>query len=404
MAESSGAYCPFDFTPRAGVSSGPLSGRRFAVKDLIDVAGEVTGGGNPDWRASHTPAVFHAPVVEKLLGAGATLIARTISDELAFSLDGRNEHYGTPVNPAAPERLPGGSSSGSAVAVAGGLVDFALGTDTGGSVRVPASFCGVYGFRPSHDPTALAGVVPFAPSFDTVGWFAREGALLAQVGDVLCDRAAETPVPRRLVHAADAFALADEAVRNATMAATEQIAQALCLPLGEAITLSEDGLLTWCATYQALQGDEIRRALGPWIARVKPRFGSNIAPRFASIENVSPPDVEAAAPRRNDLRARLDAVLAEAIIVLPTAPILAPPRDIPEATLGTLYPRMLALASIASLAGLPQVSLPLAGVEGCPVGLSLIGSRGSDRALLRLAAAIPLPFSHRARPIFSSHR
>jgi hypothetical protein len=164
----------------------------FVAKDLIDVAGQVTGGGNPHWHQRQTPATRSAPVIERLLRAGAALVGKTITDELAFSLEGENAHYGTPINPRAPDRLPGGSSSGSAVAVAAGLADLGLGTDTGGSVRVPASFCGLFGWRPSHGRVPMDGVVPFAPSFDTVGLFAREAGHLRLAAHCLL----ETP-PRR---------------------------------------------------------------------------------------------------------------------------------------------------------------------------------------------------------------
>ena len=148
---------------RDATGAGLLDGLTFALKDLIDVAGCRTGAGNPDWLARQSPAERSATVVEKTLAAGATLVGKTITDELAFSLEGRNVHYGSPINPACPDRMCGGSSSGSGVAVAAGLVDFAIGTDTGGSVRVPASFLGVFGFRPSHGAVSLDGVVPFAP-------------------------------------------------------------------------------------------------------------------------------------------------------------------------------------------------------------------------------------------------
>src|SRR5271170_2192254 len=164
--------------------------------------------------ASHPAASASAPVVDALLAAGARLAGKAVTDELAFSLEGVNAHYGTPVNPACPDRIPGGSSSGSAVAVAAGLVDFALGTDTGGSVRVPASFVGVCGFRPTHDAISLAGVVPFAPSYDTVGWFAGDAAMLSRVGGVLLPNASPRPIHRfRLVR--DAIALADPEVAAA---------------------------------------------------------------------------------------------------------------------------------------------------------------------------------------------
>src|SRR6188768_3826585 len=165
--------------------TGPLDGLTFAVKDLIDVAGHRTGCGNPTWLATHPPATVSAICVEQLLAAGATCLGKTITDEIAFSLLGENHFYGTPLNPAAPDRVPGGSSSGSASAVACGLVDFAVGTDTGGSIRVPASNCGIFGLRPSHGLISVAGVMPFAPKLDTVGLFARDIDILQRATAVL---------------------------------------------------------------------------------------------------------------------------------------------------------------------------------------------------------------------------
>lgn len=165
--------------------SGKLSGLTFGVKDLIDIAGYKTGGGNPSWENSHPSATCHAVCVEQLLSNGAACKGKTMLDELAYSLLGENFFYGTPLNPKAPDRVPGGSSSGSASAVACGQVDFALGTDTGGSVRIPANNCGIVGFRPSHGRISVAGVIPFAPSFDTVGILARTEKICAEVAKVL---------------------------------------------------------------------------------------------------------------------------------------------------------------------------------------------------------------------------
>src|SRR5215510_1100984 len=173
-----GAFVPGPRARLAPLGSGPLDGLTFVAKDLLDVAGHVTGGGNPHWAARQQPALKSAGVVDCLRRAGATLIGKTVTDELAFSLEGENEHHGTPINPRAPDRLPGGSSSGSAAAVASGLADLGLGTDTGGSVRVPASFCGLFGWRPSHGRIPLEGVVRFAPSYDTFGLLARDAAHL----------------------------------------------------------------------------------------------------------------------------------------------------------------------------------------------------------------------------------
>src|SRR5215468_9547236 len=204
-----GAFVPGPRAQLESTASGPLDGLTFVVKDLIDVEGHVTGAGNPDWAARQAPAATSAPVVERLLRAGATLVGRTVTDELAFSLEGENHHYGTPVNPRAPERLPGGSSSGSAVAVAAGLADLGLGTDTGGSVRVPASFCGLYGWRPSHGRVSMDGVVRFAPSYDTVGLLARDAGRLQLAAQCLLGTPAATASGHRLLLAMDAFALAE---------------------------------------------------------------------------------------------------------------------------------------------------------------------------------------------------
>src|SRR5215470_12831859 len=182
VAQSNAFVTSFELSP---TDSGLLDGLRFAVKDTIDVAGFKTGCGNPTWRDSHPAAVVHAVCVEELLRAGACCVGKTISDELAFSLLGENYFYSTPLNPHAPNRVPGGSSSGSASAVACGLVDFALGTDTGGSTRVPASNCGIWGWRPSHGQISVAGVMPFATTLDTVGVFTRDAELLHRIASVL---------------------------------------------------------------------------------------------------------------------------------------------------------------------------------------------------------------------------
>ncbi|PKI51559.1 hypothetical protein CRG98_028119 [Punica granatum] len=150
---------------------------------IFDVEGQVTGFGNPDWARTHSAACSTAPSVLAVLEAGATCVGKTVMDEMAYSINGENKHYGTPRNPCAPDRVPGGSSSGSAVAVGAMLVDFSLGTDTGGSVRVPASYCGIYGFRPSHDVVSTSGVIPMAQSFDTVGHVVKKTTLGDYVKD-----------------------------------------------------------------------------------------------------------------------------------------------------------------------------------------------------------------------------
>jgi amidase len=385
-ANAWGAFVPGPRARAAPLGRGPLDGLRLAVKDLIDVAGVVTTGGNPDWAATHAAAERHAPVVQRLLASGATLVGKTVTDELAFSLEGENVHHGTPRNPRSPGRLPGGSSSGSAVAVAAGEADIALGTDTGGSVRIPAAFCGVFGFRPTHGRVSLAGVLPFAPSYDTVGWMAADGRRLQAVGDALLDGADANP-PLRLHWAADVAALADAAVRETVRAAAEALA--VSTPLNAFGAPPEVAL----EAYGVLQGDEVRSALGAWIAAHRPRFGPAIAERFAALASIAPAQVARWSTWREAERARLDALLGQGIaLVFPTAPCAALPLDAPGSQRERFYATALAVNAIAGHAGLPQVTLPAGCVEHGPVGLSILGPRGSDRRLLAFAAAWREPF------------
>jgi amidase len=358
--------------------SGPLDGLTFAVKDNIDVAGCVSGAGNPDWRATHLPAAQSAPCVQALLAAGATLVGRTICDELAFSLEGRNAFDGTPENPAYPEGLPGGSSSGSAVAVAAGLADFALGTDTGGSVRVPASFCGLFGFRPSHGRIPLEGVVPLAPSYDTVGWFARSADILQRVGAALLGEKLANTAPPRLLLAEDAFDMLAGPDRAALLHA------ARALGAQESCNLFEGQQDLWRECYRVVQGSEIWRAHGDWISGTHPRFAPDIAARFADAAAITTHEIHAMVALRQTIAAHiLDLVPTGTFLLMPTAPGPALRRDAAGAAIGEFYGQALALTSAAGHAALPQLSLPVAATrQGWPLGLSAVGVPGSDAALL----------------------
>lgn len=379
-----GAFVPGPRVRRAPDGRGPLDGLSFAVKDLIDVAGTVTGGGTPDWARHRPPAAASAPVVERLLRAGATLTGKTVTDELAFSLEGENHHYGTPINPRAPGRLPGGSSSGSAVAVAGGLVDLALGTDTGGSVRVPASFCGVFGWRPTHGRLPLDGVVPLAPSYDTVGLFAADARTLQRgAGALLGSGLPDRPPPARLLVARDAFALAEPAAAAALEAAIAAWSGV------ETVDVFEGEEARFREAYVALQGLEIAQALGSFLA-TRPAFGPMIQPRFDGVLALDPSVGGRWRQWRAEVTLRLRALLAPgAVLLLPSAPSIAP-RLLRDAAAGAFYDRALTLGSVAGHAGLPAVSVPLATLDLCPLGLCLVAGAGEDERLLAVAASLPL--------------
>ncbi len=375
------AFCRHTHVALDGAPDGPLRGLTFAAKDVFDIAGHRTGNGNPVWLDTHAPAERTASAVERVLAAGASMVGKTHTDELAYSLNGENMHYGTPTNPRAPERIPGGSSSGSAAAVAGGLVDFALGTDCGGSVRLPASYCGIYGIRTTHGLVPADGVADLAASFDTVGWFARDAKTMLRVGDVMLP-AAPAFVPKRLLIAQDAFAFAGAEIADALAVAVMRLKTALSDHRPVEVYTGDPA--AWSEIFRILQGDEIRRKHGAWIDAHNPSFGPGIAERFRWTRTIDPTEVKRMRPRREEVARHMDALLGDdALLCLPTAPGIAPKLATPAGELEVFRARAFALLSIARLARQPQLSLPLGTMAGCPLGISLIAPRGRDRGLLR---------------------
>ncbi len=382
------AFVPYPAVAVPNAPEGPLSGLTLGVKDLFDVAGYPTGCGSPTMLAMSGVKARTAPTVRRLLDAGARFVGKTHTDELAFSLNGRNAHFGTPLNGGAPDRIPGGSSSGSASAVSNGLCDVALGTDTGGSVRGPASHCGLFGLRPTHGRVPLDGAHDLAPSFDTCGLFARDAATFRRVGEVLLgDDPAPLPERPRLLVAADAVGLLDAEVVEALAPAMDRVAAAL--GEGRPITAAPDGFegLYWAFRY--LQGREAWEVDGAMIERHRPPLGPGVAERFAFARAVTDGQVAQAGATRAAYRERLVGLLAGgAVLMMPTMPDVAPRLDEPEVELARYRDNALNLLCLSGLSGLPQVSLPLARRLGAPLGLSLIGPQGSDLSLLRLAERI----------------
>lgn len=390
VTDTLNAFVAHGLIERAPTGEGPLSGRTFALKDFFDAAGVPTAAGSPDWLRTHPVPEKSASVLDKLLAAGARLVGKTHTDEMAWSLNGENHHYGTPTNPAAPGRIPGGSSSGSAAATAGGLVDFAIGSDTGGSVRLPASYCGIIGLRPTHGRIAIDGAVPLAPSYDSVGWFARDPVLFEQVGAVLFGGLKSVPAPGKLLLAEDLFEAAGPAVTEALYAGINRLTALYGTP--EEVSVGEGALGAWRNAFRLIQSDEAWAAHGAWVKATNPDFGPGVRERFAAAAALDPAEVAGARALRAGIRARMDALLGEdTLIVLPTAAGIAPLRNSTGEALEAFRARSLELLCPAGHAGVPQVSLPLGTLDGCPVGLSVMAPRGKDEMLLALARAMLAP-------------
>jgi amidase len=387
-ARTGNFFVPHDLAaPLAGAVGGPLAGLTAAVKDMYDIAGARTGGGSPEWLSAHEPAVRHAGAVAKILDAGATIVGKTVCDEFFYSVTGANAHYGTPFNIRAPGRLPGGSSAGSAAATAAGVCDFALGSDTGGSVRVPASFCGIYGLRPTHGRIHLAGAMAMSPSFDVAGWFASSPGVFRKVGGVLLQGESDKAPIRRMVIADDAFAETDAGVTallQRTLARMRDV-----LPEPEHERIAPDGLDAWREVFRVVQAKEIWETYGDFAERHRPNFGPGIRERMVFAATVTAEAASAARQQRAAAMERIRSILQPGTIVaIPAAPCIAPPIDISAAEMESFRNRTFRLTSIAGLAGLPQVVIPAGTVGGCPAGLSFIGWEGSDEMLLDLAVTL----------------
>jgi amidase len=387
MSDDIGAFVPGQRFRIAGRAGGPLAGLTFAAKDLFDVAGHPTGGGNPDWARTNPVPERHAWAVQTLLDAGADLIGKTITDEVSLGILGENPFYGTATNPRAPGHVPGGSSSGSAAAVAGGVCDTALGTDTGGSVRVPASFCGLYGIRPTHGRLDLTGMMPQAPTSDTTGWFARDAATFARVSAVMLGEAIPEQLPQRLVVATDAFAFADPE----TAAALEPVVARLGKLIGEVRheTMAPPGLAAWARAQRTIQPWEAWQTFQEWIDHANPRFQFSVARNLVLGGMIPASERGWASLVRQEARGRMRQLLPPGtILCLPTTPFPAPSCGQSLSVLEPLRDRILGLCAHGGLTGFAQVTIPGTTVDGLPVGLSILGSRGSDATLVGVARAL----------------
>ncbi|WP_380173897.1 AtzH-like domain-containing protein [Kineococcus sp. DHX-1] len=371
----------------AGAQAGPLLGLRVAVKDLVAVAGQRVGGGVPAWLEQAPLEPAHAPALQRLLDAGAQVAGTAQTDELAFSLMGVNEHSGTPVNARAPGRVPGGSSSGSAAAVAAGTADLGLGTDTAGSLRVPGSYCGLYAWRPTHGVVPVEGVLPLAQDFDTVGLLARDGATLRRGAAVLLGADTGSARPEALLRSQFLTGLADRSTALAVDAALAALSVATGLPVRD-VEVPAGAPAAWTAAFRTVQAAQAWANHGAFIEANPDALSPSVATRFRAGAAVGADELAAARDVVARTREWLDGLLTRGWLCLPSTSTPAPPRDAgPEgfeaARAGTLQ-----LTTLASQCGVPALGLPWGRVGELPVGLCVLAPRGADADLLGLLEAL----------------
>ncbi|WP_420548949.1 amidase [Curvivirga sp.] len=368
---------------------GKLNRMTFAVKDIFHMAGHKNSFGNPDWLRTHDAATQNAPVIEKLLAAGATGRGATHTVEMAFSLIGHNSHYGTPINPNALDCDPGGSSSGSASAVAGGLVDFALGSDTSGSVRIPSSHCGLYGLRPTHNRIPLEGILPLAPGFDTIGWFARDPQLLRRVGQVLFDDWETPSKDLKFLAPKEIWDQASPAVVKELLPKLEVIAEIFGDIKEVELTSPNETIEDWFNSNRHVQGWEIWQTHKDWVEKEKPTFSDGVAGRMEWAQTVTEAEWKAGEEVRAEVANNLKKIIGDGtILVFPSSHEPAPLRDLPVEEMEAYRFASLRMTCLSGITGTPQITMPLGRVNRRPVGLSFLAWRGNDEKLLALAEAL----------------
>lgn len=375
------AFLPYPSVEVPSAAKGPLAGLTLAVKDIYHVAGYRTGAGCPLYLAQSPVHQTSAPAVQRMLDAGAQFVGKTHTDELAWSMYGMNAHFGTPVNPAAPDRIPGGSSSGSAVAVAGGLADIAIGSDTGGSVRAPASFCGIWGWRPTHGVIPMDGAMALAPGFDACGLFARDGATLTRAAGVLVSDGAPLTAPDLMVPA-DMLALLNPEARAVWQRGFGHLS-------ARQVAVYPDGVDAAYATFLTAVMADAKEAILPFIRRSRMPLVRGIDSRADAAEALTPDQIAEGRAAREAFARHMDMLLGAKGVLL--APVVhdAPFRlDAPVEVFDSFRHAAQRLLCVAGMARLPQVVFPAGTVDGAPFGLSLIGPRGSDLSLIALACEL----------------
>ena len=365
--------------------NGNLKNLKFVLKDMCDVKNIKTSCGNPDFYKACEPAKKHAEFLSNILSEGAILEGITICDEFFYSVIGENNHYGTPKNLNAPNCVPGGSSSGSAAALTTDLFDFSIGSDTGGSVRVPASFCGLLGIRPTHGRIKSNGVYPMAPSFDTIGWFSNNIKTFQKIGEVLLDKNENENITfNQFVIAEDLLELVDTDIKNQFNSYYKELH-----PNIKHIRLSKFSKSEIADNFRILQAGEIKEHVIPWIEKNKPKISLEINSRIEMASEILPLEIDAAKTFRQEIISEINNSLPEGdIAIFPTTPFSAPKCGQSDQDLGSDRKKIMEMTSIAGMTSRPQISIPKFKGKTGPVGISILGWQNSDEILLNKLSEI----------------
>ena len=384
-----------DARAKSGISLGPLDGAIVSIKDLFDVAGEVTRAGSKILADEGKPAERDAPIVQRLPAAGAVIVAKTNMTEFAYSGVGANPHFGTPGNPADRKRVPGGSSSGGAVAAADAMCEISIGSDTGGSTRIPAALCGIVGLKPSRQRVPTTGTFPLSFTLDSIGPMARSVQDCAYADAVMAGETPQAIEPAALANLRIGIAQGlpidrlDDTVGKRFPVALDRLNKS-----GARLSDEKLPLLDQMAEVNAKGGVLPAEALSIHRDRLARRGGDidpNVRVRLERAQKIAAADYIDTKRERAALVRAMDARLADLdVLAMPTTPVVAPLLS--EVAMADEFARRNAMllrnTSMWNFFDCCAISLPLPRESGLPTGLMLVARNGQDHRLLRIAAAV----------------
>jgi aspartyl-tRNA(Asn)/glutamyl-tRNA(Gln) amidotransferase subunit A len=389
-----------DARAKAGISIGPLDGTIVTIKDLFDVAGEVTRVGSKVFAEEAKPAAADAPAVQRLRGGGAVIVAKTNMSEFAYTGIGANPHFGTPGNPADRTRVPGGSSSGAAVAAADGMCEVAIGTDTGGSCRIPGALCGIVGYKPSRQRIPTEGAFPLSYSIDSIGPIARSVEACAKADAVMAGENF-TPIEPAPLAGLRIGVVQGSPLENLDETVTKRFSDALArLRQANARMLEEklaqlDGMaqVNSKGGVQPAEAFAVHRDL---LSRRADAIDPNVRVRLERAQTISAADYIDMVRERQRLIRSMDGRLTDIdVLAWPTTPMVAPTMQ--EVAAPDEFARKNAMllrnTVIVNFFDLCAISLPLPRESGLPTGLMLVARNGQDQRLFRIAAAVERLFA-----------
>ena len=370
-------------------ASGNLNKYSFSAKDLFDLRGHIKSNGHKGSLTKFEPCNDTSPLISSLLNEGAKLIGLTNCDEFFYSLTGVESSFQQPQNWINEVLVPGGSSSGAAASVGFDLVDFALGSDTGGSIRVPASFCSLFGIRPTHGRVSTNGMTALAPSLDTLGWLTKKPELLSKVGKILLrNYKKESDKINKVFLLDNLFKLSTEEISLNIKIWSKKLENDFDLDITSLSTIDFQRTIM---DFQIIQGWEAKNGIVKFIKKNNLKLRKNIQERINFADSITESEYKKANKNRYEFKQRINSILEDGCVaIFPTTPMPALNKGKINQELSIFRKKIHNFTCVSGLTGRPQISLPINLKHPQPFGVSILGGLNKDEQLISMVEKIYL--------------